>query len=70
MLEFAWGGDIILKVDDKDIQNIHDILSYIENKKNVGEYMKVTVVRNGLTQFNTVKLESNPYYLPQLNRQY
>jgi hypothetical protein len=29
--------DIILKVDNKDIQNIHDILAYIENNKKVGE---------------------------------
>jgi serine protease Do len=60
------GGDIILKVDNKDIQNFHDILTCIESKKNVGDNILVTVLRNGLLQFNTVKLDSNPNYLPQL----
>jgi S1-C subfamily serine protease len=62
------GGDIILKIDNKDIQNIHDVLAYIESKKNVGDNMLVTVLRNGIVQFNTVKLGSNPNYLPQLNK--
>ena len=62
------GGDIILKIDNKDIQNIHDILAYIESKKNVGDNILVTVLRNGIIQFNTVKLGSNPNYLPQLNK--
>jgi S1-C subfamily serine protease len=61
------GGVIILKIDNKDIQNIHDILSYIESKKNVGDNILVTVLRNGIMQFNTVKLGSNPNYLPQMN---
>ena len=39
---FKWrpitlGGDIILKIDNKDIKNIHDILAYIESKKKVGD---------------------------------
>ena len=59
------GGDIILKIDNKDIQNIHDILAYIESKKNVGDNILVTVLRNGIIQFNTVKLGSNPNYLSQ-----
>jgi S1-C subfamily serine protease len=58
------GGDIILKIDNKDIQNIHDILAYIESKKNVGDNILVTVLRDGIIQFNTVKLGSNPTYLP------
>ena len=33
------GGDIILKIDNKEIQNIHDVLAYIESKKNVGDNM-------------------------------
>ena len=53
------GGDIILKIDNKDIQNIHDILAYIESKKNVGDSILVTVLRDGIIQFNTVKLGSN-----------
>jgi S1-C subfamily serine protease len=62
------GGDVILKIDNKDIQNIHDILAYIEGKKNAGDNILVTVLRNGTIHYNTVKLESNPDYLPQLNK--
>lgn len=62
------GGDIIVKIDNKDIQNIHDILAYIESKKNVGDSILVTVLRDGIIQFNTVKLGSNPNYLPQPNK--
>ena len=62
------GGDIIVKIDNKDIQNIHDILAYIESKKNVGDSILVTVLRDGTIQFNTVKLGSNPNYLPQPNK--
>ena len=61
------GGDIILKIDNKDIQNIHDILAYIESKKNVGDSILVTVLRDGIIQFNTVKLGSNLNYLTQMN---
>jgi len=61
-------GDIILKIDNKEIQNIHDILAYIESKKNVGDSILVTVLRDGIIQFNTVKLGSNPNYLPQMNK--
>ena len=45
-----------------------DILAYIESKKNVGDNILVTVLRNGIIQFNTVKLGSNPNYLPQINK--
>ncbi len=40
--------------------------AYIESKKNVGDNVLVTVLRNGLIQYNTVKLESNPDYLSPL----
>jgi S1-C subfamily serine protease len=54
------GEDIILKIDNKDFLNFHDILAYIESNKNVAYSMLVTVLTNGLIQYNTVKLEANP----------
>ena len=66
--KITFGGDIILKIDNKDFQNFHDILAYIENNKNVGDNVLVTVLRNGLLQYNTVKLEANPIYLPHLKK--
>jgi S1-C subfamily serine protease len=58
------GGDIILKVDDKNIRTIHDILSYVENEKNVGDNMVITVLRNGLLQSINIHLQANPSFLP------
>ena len=59
------GGDIILKVDNKNIQNIQEISNYIENKKNIGDNMTVTLLRNGIIQLIHVRLEANPnYFLP------
>jgi hypothetical protein len=49
-------------------QNIHDILAYNESKKNVGDNILVTVLRNGIIQFNTVKIGSNPNYFPELKK--
>lgn len=60
------GGDIILKVDDKEIQSIHDILTYIENEKNVGDNMVITVLRNGILQSINILLQANPNYIPTL----
>jgi S1-C subfamily serine protease len=54
------GEDIIMKIDNKDFLNFHDILAHIESNKNVGDSMLVTVLTNGLIQYNTVKLEANP----------
>lgn len=64
--QLLWLG-IILKFD-KDIQNIHDILAYIESKKNVGNNILMIVLRNGNIQFSTVRLGSNSNYLPYLNK--
>jgi S1-C subfamily serine protease len=59
------GGDIILKVDNKYIQNSQDMSGYIENNKNIGDDMLVTLLRNGILQLIHVRLEANPnYFLP------
>ncbi len=59
------GGDIILKVDNKNIQNIQDMSGYIESKKNIGDTMQVSLLRNGILQLINVRLEANPnYFLP------
>ena len=65
--DITWGGDIILKVDDVDIQNIRDISRYIENEKEIGDTMVVSVLRNGLLQTINVKLDSNHAFLPPLS---
>ena len=64
--QITLGGDIIQKADNKDVRNIHELLSYIENEKKVGDNMVVTVLRNGIEQSINVKLDSNPAFMPQL----
>ena len=64
--QITLGGDIILKADNQDTRNIHELLSYIENEKKVGNNMVVTVLRNGILQSINVKLDSNPAFMPQL----
>jgi hypothetical protein len=59
---------LFIFLNDKRHQNIHAILAYIEIKKNVGDSILVTVLRDGIIQFITVKLGSNPNYLPQINK--
>jgi S1-C subfamily serine protease len=60
------GGSIIQKADNKDVRNIHELLSYIENEKKVGDNMVVTVLRNGIQQSINFKLDSNPAFMSQL----
>jgi serine protease Do len=49
------GGDIIMKVDGREINKIDDLLSYIESGKKVGESITLTVMRDGkMTDVNLV----------------
>jgi len=40
------GGDIILKIDNREVTKIDDILSYLESQKQVGDKVHLTVLRN------------------------
>ncbi len=62
--DITLGGDIILKVDDVEVNDIQDISRYIENEKKIGDSMVVNVLRNGLMQTINVKLDSNPAFFP------
>jgi len=45
------GGDIITHIDDKPVRKVDDILSYLENYKNIGDTLNLTVLRGeGLEQ--------------------
>jgi serine protease Do len=41
------GGDIIMKVDDQIVNKTDDFLSYIETKKQVGDTVTMTILRDG-----------------------
>ena len=49
------GGDIIMKIDGRDIKKIDDLLSYVESGKKVGDSITLTVMRDGkMTDINLV----------------
>ena len=44
--DFDVGGDIILKIDNKDVTKIDDILAYLESQKHVGDKVHLTILRD------------------------
>jgi S1-C subfamily serine protease len=57
--EMNIGGDVILKIDDKTVRKIDDILTYLEREKKVGDTVQFTVLRNGVGTEN-IKLTLGP----------
>jgi S1-C subfamily serine protease len=53
------GGDIIMKIDDKNVFSIEDILGYIESRQ-VGNSVKIQINRDGKTKTITAKLGERP----------
>jgi S1-C subfamily serine protease len=53
-------GDVIVKVDDKTVRKIDDILTYLEREKNVGDTVQFTVLRNGGTENINLTLGPRP----------
>ncbi|HEY9387367.1 MAG TPA: trypsin-like peptidase domain-containing protein [Nitrososphaeraceae archaeon] len=59
--ELLLGGDIIIAIDDKTVRKIDDILTYLEREKDVGDSVKLTVLRaNGQINYIDVMLGSRP----------
>jgi S1-C subfamily serine protease len=44
--DFDVGGDIILKIDNRDVTKIDDILAYLESQKQVGDKVHLTILRD------------------------
>jgi S1-C subfamily serine protease len=40
------GGDIVLKIDNREVSKIDDILSYLESQKHVGDKVHLTILRD------------------------
>lgn len=58
--EYSTGGDIILKVDDKEIRKIHEILIHLQREKAVGDQLELEILRNGNMTTITIILEERP----------
>ncbi len=43
------GGDIIVALDGQDVENIDQLIRYVETKKRVGDVVTVTVIRGSET---------------------
>lgn len=54
------GGDIILKIDNKDVRKIDDVLSYLEKQTSVGDTVHLTIERNGAVREVNVVLDARP----------
>ena len=53
-------GDIILKIDDHEVRQIDDILTYLEREKSVGDFVKLSIYRdNNIIELN-VELGPRP----------
>jgi S1-C subfamily serine protease len=59
-IEINREGDVILKVDDKSVRKIDDILTYLEREKNVGDTIQFTILRNGGTENIELTLVPRP----------
>jgi serine protease Do len=56
--EVELGGDVIIGIDNTTVRKIDDILSYLETEKQVGDAVKLTIVRDGKPQEINVTLSN------------
>ncbi|HEX5904858.1 MAG TPA: trypsin-like peptidase domain-containing protein [Candidatus Nitrosocosmicus sp.] len=63
------GGDIITHIDDKSVRKVDDILSYLENHKEIGDNVNLTVLRgpNLTEKVISMNLTARPSHESDLN---
>jgi S1-C subfamily serine protease len=54
------GGDVVTAIDGSPIKSIDDLVSYIFANTDVGQTVKLTIIRDGKTMDVSVKLEARP----------
>jgi serine protease Do len=54
------GGDVVTAIDGSPIKNIDDLVSYIFANTDVGQTVKLTVIRDGKSMDVSVKLDARP----------
>jgi len=59
-LELQIGGDVIIVIDGKPVQQFEDILVYILRDTEVGQEVTLTIIRDGREQSVRVKLGERP----------
>ena len=58
--EIPLGGDVIFAIDDRDVRKIDDVLGYLQQAKEVGETVTLTVWRDGQIMNIDVTLGARP----------
>lgn len=59
-------GDIVTKVDGQPVKTMDDVISYLDENKEVGDNIILTLNREGKTSDVTITLEERPSGSPQL----
>lgn len=59
-INYPKGGDVILKVDGKEVRKIDDILIHLQRAKSVGDDMVLEILRDGRTTSVTITLQERP----------
>jgi len=59
-LELKVGGDVIIGIDGQKVEQFEDILVYILRHTEVGQEVKLTIIREGREQALKVKLGERP----------
>jgi S1-C subfamily serine protease len=54
-------GDLIVKIDNKTVSTMDDILNYIQMEKHVGDKLDLSILRNGDMQVISLNLEARPH---------
>jgi len=54
------GGDIILKIDNKTVSSIYDIMKYVQSQKHVGDKLHLTILRDNAIKELDLTLEATP----------
>jgi len=54
------GGDVIIKIDDTVVHTMDDVIAYLSDHTEVGQTVKLTVLRDGKEKVLNVKLEARP----------
>jgi S1-C subfamily serine protease len=56
----ALGGDLILEVDDRIVRTLDDVLIYLQREKEVGDNLKITILRDAQIQEINMTLGARP----------
>ena len=54
------GGDLITAIDNTPVKSIEDVIAYIADHTDVGQKVKLTILRNGKEKTINVTLEARP----------